>query len=40
MVRHKAAHYGSLIRVQYGEPFWTEETLEVGDVTALGVSTF
>lgn len=40
LVRHKAAHYGSLIRVQYGEPFWTEETMLVDDVTALGVATF
>lgn len=40
IVRHHAAHYGSLIRVQYGEPFWTEETVEVEDVTSLGVSTF
>jgi bacillithiol biosynthesis deacetylase BshB1 len=33
-----AAHYGSLIRVPYGEPFWTHETLRVDDVVALGVS--
>ncbi len=40
IVRHHAAHYGSLIRKQYGEPFYTDETMEVGDVTSLGVSTF
>lgn len=40
IVRHHAAHYGSLIRKQYGEPFYTDETMEVGDVTALGVPTF
>lgn len=40
VVRHQAAHYGSLIRVAYGEPFWTDETMQVDDVTTLGVSTF
>ncbi len=40
IVRHHAAHYGSLIRVQYGEPFFTDETMDVRDVTSLGVSTF
>jgi bacillithiol biosynthesis deacetylase BshB1 len=40
IVRHHAAHYGSLIRVQYGEPFYTDETMHVDDVTTLGVSTF
>lgn len=40
MVRHHAAHYGSLIRVQYGEPYYTDETMAVDDVTTLGVSTF
>lgn len=40
IVRHHAAHYGSLIRQQYGEPFFTDETMEVADVTSLGVSTF
>jgi N-acetylglucosamine malate deacetylase 1 len=34
------AHYGSLIRRPYGEPFWTRETLEVADVTALEVASF
>jgi bacillithiol biosynthesis deacetylase BshB1 len=40
IVRHQAAHYGSLIRVKYGEPFWTPETMSVVDVVGLGVSTF
>lgn len=40
IVTHQAAHYGALIRVQYGEPFYTDETLCVDDVTTLGVSTF
>ncbi|MBL0937994.1 MAG: bacillithiol biosynthesis deacetylase BshB1 [Gemmatimonadaceae bacterium] len=40
IVRHHAAHYGSLIRRMYGEPFYTDETNEVLDVTALTVSTF
>jgi len=40
IIRHQAAHYGSLIRAQYGEPFWTSETMAVDDVVALGVSTF
>jgi bacillithiol biosynthesis deacetylase BshB1 len=30
------AHYGSLIRKRYGEPFFTHETLEVEDVVKLG----
>lgn len=40
IVRHQAAHYGSLIRVRYGEPFFTHETMRVDDVAALEVSTF
>ncbi|MGH7476876.1 MAG: bacillithiol biosynthesis deacetylase BshB1 [Longimicrobiales bacterium] len=32
-----AAHYGSWIRRPYGEPFWTRETLAVGDVVRLDV---
>jgi N-acetylglucosamine malate deacetylase 1 len=39
IVRHQAAHYGSLIRCQYGEPYWTNETMLVTDVMTLGVST-
>jgi LmbE family N-acetylglucosaminyl deacetylase len=40
IVRHQAAHYGSLIRTRYGEPYYTVETMRVDDVTALEVSTF
>jgi N-acetylglucosamine malate deacetylase 1 len=40
LIRHHAAHYGSLIRCRYGEPFYTTETMRVEDVTALEVSTF
>jgi len=40
VVRHQAAHYGSLIRCAYGEPFWTQETMRVDDVMALQVETF
>lgn len=36
-VRVHAARYGSLIRREYGEPFYTAETMEVDDVLALGV---
>jgi LmbE family N-acetylglucosaminyl deacetylase len=40
IVRHQAAHYGSLIRTQYGEPFFTTETMRVDDITKLEVATF
>ena len=40
IVRHQAAHYGSLIRRRYGEPFYTSETMRVDDITTLEVSTF
>ena len=40
LIRHHAAHYGSLIRCQYGEPFYTTETMRVDDVASLEVSTF
>jgi bacillithiol biosynthesis deacetylase BshB1 len=40
IIRHQAAHYGSLIRVRYGEPFHTTETVQVDDVVDLKVSTF
>jgi bacillithiol biosynthesis deacetylase BshB1 len=40
LIRHHAAHYGSLIRCRYGEPFYTTETMRVDDVTQLQVSTF
>jgi len=31
-----ARFYGNLIGVKYGEPFVVKETMEVGDITALG----
>ena len=37
LVETQNAHYGSLIRTRYGEPFYTHETLAVDDVLALGV---
>lgn len=40
IVRHQSAHYGSLIRCMYGEPFYTAETMRVDDIVALEVSSF
>lgn len=40
LVRHQAAHYGTLIRTRYGEPFFTHETMRADDLLALEVSTF
>ncbi len=40
LVRHQSAHYGTLIRARYGEPFWTSETVAVADVLSLTGSTF
>jgi N-acetylglucosamine malate deacetylase 1 len=37
LIRVQSAHYGSLIRKPYGEPFFCHETLEVEDVLQLGV---
>jgi N-acetylglucosamine malate deacetylase 1 len=37
LVATQNAHYGSLIRKRYGEPFFTHETIEVEDVMKLGV---
>lgn len=37
LVQTQSRHYGSLIRRPYGEPYWTEETVEVEDPVALGV---
>jgi bacillithiol biosynthesis deacetylase BshB1 len=39
IIRHQAAHYGSLIRVRYGEPFLTTETVRIDDVVAMPVAT-
>jgi LmbE family N-acetylglucosaminyl deacetylase len=38
LIRVQSAHYGSLIRKPYGEPYFTHETVEVDDVLSLGVS--
>ncbi|HEY7682898.1 MAG TPA: bacillithiol biosynthesis deacetylase BshB1 [Gemmatimonadales bacterium] len=37
LVETQNAHYGSLIRTRFGEPFFTPETLRVDDVVALEV---
>ena len=39
-IRAQAARAGSLIRVEYGEPFWTRETLQADTLVTLSVSTF
>ncbi|MBT8396994.1 MAG: bacillithiol biosynthesis deacetylase BshB1 [Gemmatimonadetes bacterium] len=39
-IRAHAARVGSLIRVEYGEPFWTRETVQVPSLGSLSVSTF
>lgn len=39
-VRVKSAHYGSLIRVRYGEPFRVDEAIALEELTSLTVSTF
>ncbi len=40
LIRVQDAHYGSLIRCEYGEPFYTLETVRIDDVVAMGVTTF
>jgi N-acetylglucosamine malate deacetylase 1 len=40
IIRHQAAHYGTMIRARYGEPFHTTETLRVSDIASLDVTTF
>jgi len=37
LVETQNAHYGSLVRVRYGEPFYTHETMAVDDVVGLDV---
>ena len=37
LVRIHGAHYGTLIRRPFGEPFLTEETVRVDDVVKIGV---
>ena len=39
-IRAKMAHYGSLIRVGYGEPFRVDEAMEVEELSELRVSSF
>lgn len=38
LIRVQSAHYGSLIRTAYGEPYFTHETMAIDDVLTLGVS--
>jgi bacillithiol biosynthesis deacetylase BshB1 len=38
LIRTQNAHYGSLIRTAYGEPFMTHETVQVDDVVTMGVT--
>jgi hypothetical protein len=37
LVEVQCAHYGSLIRTRFGEPFFTDETMRVDDVVSLEV---
>jgi len=37
LVESQNKHYGSLIRVRYGEPYYTEETMAVEDIVSMGV---
>jgi N-acetylglucosamine malate deacetylase 1 len=37
LVETQSAHYGSLIRTRYGEPFYTHETVRIEDVVGLAV---
>jgi N-acetylglucosamine malate deacetylase 1 len=39
-LRVHAAYYGGLIRAEYGEPFWTRETMAVDDLAGLAVASF
>lgn len=39
-IRAHAAYYGGLIRAEYGEPFWTRETVGVASVVGLPVASF
>ena len=38
LIRTQNAHYGSLIRTSYGEPFMTYETVRIDDVVTMGVT--
>ena len=37
LIETQNAHYGSLIRARFGEPFFTQETVKIEDVVALEV---
>jgi bacillithiol biosynthesis deacetylase BshB1 len=37
LVETQNAHYGSLIRTRYGEPYHTDETVKIDDVVTMGV---
>jgi N-acetylglucosamine malate deacetylase 1 len=37
LVETQSAHYGSLIRARYGEPYFTHETVAVDDIVGLSV---
>lgn len=37
LIETQAAHYGSLIRARYGEPFFAHETVRIEDVVEMGV---
>jgi LmbE family N-acetylglucosaminyl deacetylase len=37
LVGTQNAHYGSLIRAAYGEPYLTHETVRIDDMVAMGV---
>jgi N-acetylglucosamine malate deacetylase 1 len=39
-VRAQLAHYGSLIRVAYGEPFWTREAVRAATLGTVDVPSF
>jgi N-acetylglucosamine malate deacetylase 1 len=39
-LRVHAAYYGGLIRVEYGEPFWTRETVASAGLVGLDVASF
>jgi N-acetylglucosamine malate deacetylase 1 len=39
-VRAQLAHYGSRIRVRYGEPFWVREAMAVDSLGRLEVATY
>lgn len=37
-IRIHAAHYGSLIRRPFGEPYWTKETVRIDDIVTFPVN--